>query len=184
MAKTVMFRMAREYGLEKDLNTILNYKEILEFKDYWDKYQRNEIAAAVIDRISDTTFRGGFEITQGEDEDETEFEKAWKALYKEHDLQDVFERADVLTPDRKVRWDPVRIFRCHGPQCLPTSRSGKKGGTAVHQGTVRSVHGNSQAGQVTQFPTLQPSRNVQGEDSGGGIHYPKDLPGKHGVYRT
>lgn len=96
-AKTVMFRMAREYGVEKDLNTILGYKEMVEFRDFWDKYKRNDIAAAVINRISQTSFRGGFEVVQGVDEDETEFEKAWKQLQMEHDLLDVFERADVLS---------------------------------------------------------------------------------------
>ena len=95
-SKNVMFRMAREYGVDNDLNTILKYKQTLNFQDYWDKYDRNEIAAAVVNRISDTSFRGGFIISQGEDEDETEFEKAWASLEKEQELQDKFERADIL----------------------------------------------------------------------------------------
>ena len=95
-AKTLMYRMAKEYGVDKDLDAILGYKEVLTFEDYWIKYQRNEIGAAVIDRISDTSFRGGFDITQGEDDDETEFERDWAAINTEHDFMDVFERADVL----------------------------------------------------------------------------------------
>lgn len=85
------------YEGRRDIYKVLGYKKTLCYADFYSKYKRLDIASAVIDTQVETSFHGGFSVYEGErDENETEFEKAYKELDKKHNLTSLFTRADTL----------------------------------------------------------------------------------------
>lgn len=66
--------------------------------DYWERYLRQELARAIVDKPAKTTWRERPEITDDDkDEDETSFESDVRALFEDHDLLEIMTDADRLT---------------------------------------------------------------------------------------
>ena len=85
------------YDGKRDMYKVLGYKKNLCFADFYAKYKRLDIAAAVVDTQVETSFHGGFSVYEGErDEDETEFEKAYKEIDEKFNFSGIFSRADTL----------------------------------------------------------------------------------------
>ncbi|GAH74834.1 unnamed protein product, partial [marine sediment metagenome] len=91
----LMSRMGYAYGGKRDVYEALGYKETLDFGDYEAKYLRQDIAKRVINLPIKATWRKKPEIIENE-EDETDFEKAWSALVKEKKVYHYLTRVDRL----------------------------------------------------------------------------------------
>jgi len=84
-----------QYNGARDIYAALGYKNELTFSDYYAKYDRQDIAASIIDKPVDTTWRGDVIVEEATDQ-ETELEKGWKKVYEELKLKSIFLRADKL----------------------------------------------------------------------------------------
>lgn len=87
--------LGSEYGGKRDIYQALGYAQVLKYEDYYVRYKRQSLAAAVIDRPVNTTWRGDVELVVGKTED-TQLEKAWRELYDDLQLKSVFQRVDKL----------------------------------------------------------------------------------------
>lgn len=99
-SRTEFFRKAGlQYGGERDLFQALGYPQSsqLKYEDYFNRYDRQAIAAAIIDRPVAATWRGGVDIVESDDDKDTALETAWDELYKRLSLQSKFTRLDKLT---------------------------------------------------------------------------------------
>ncbi len=90
-------KMGVQYGGERELYSVLGYKLELTYADYWAQYDRQDIAAAVINKPVEATWRGPIDIVEGSDADETQLEKAWKELSKQLKLKTKFVSLDKQT---------------------------------------------------------------------------------------
>jgi hypothetical protein len=90
-------QVGMQYDDNRDIYKALGYKRSIAFEDYKDRYLRQDIAKAVIDRPVKATWRGGIVLLESKDDKETPFEKAWKDLYKKFKLRSKFVRADKLS---------------------------------------------------------------------------------------
>lgn len=92
---------ARKLGLSfnglRDTYQVCGYKETLQFTDFWNSYQRGDIAHRICSAYPDATWKGTPILTDDEDpKKETELEKEWKALAKRLNIYSYFSRADTL----------------------------------------------------------------------------------------
>lgn len=73
-----------QYGGNRDVYAALGWKKSLTFADYQAKYDRQDIAGAIVDKPADATWRDGFEITDDPDDPDvtTPFEDAWLSIEK------------------------------------------------------------------------------------------------------
>jgi len=90
-------KLGQQYGGDRDIYQALGYKQELTFADYYIRYKRQDIAKAIIDRPISATWRGTLEMLEADDDEDTEFEKAWRQLNKKLGLKSRFARADRLT---------------------------------------------------------------------------------------
>jgi len=88
-------RLGISYGGTRDLYTNLGWKKELQFEDYYARYIRQDIAAAIIDRPVDTCWQKHPRLTESETE-ETAFEKDFGELEDEVKLFSYFDRVDRL----------------------------------------------------------------------------------------
>jgi hypothetical protein len=86
-----------QYGTDRNLYQALGWKRDLEYNDYAIKYDRHEIAKAVIDRPIKATWRGGISLLESDDDENTPLEKEWIELYNRLALNSKFARLDKLT---------------------------------------------------------------------------------------
>jgi hypothetical protein len=86
-----------QYGGKRDLYNVLGYKNDLTIQDYVVKYNRLDIAKAIIDRPIEECWRNGFIVKENMEEGDTVFEKSFLKLYKDFNLKDIFIRIDKLT---------------------------------------------------------------------------------------
>lgn len=93
---SLIARQGLQYSGERNIYEALGYKTILSFEDYYAKYDRQDIAAAIIDRPIEATWRDNFNLLESTDDEDTPLEKAWDNLAKEFDLKAKFERVDTL----------------------------------------------------------------------------------------
>lgn len=84
------------YGGDRDIYQALGYPTTIKYNDYANRYLRQDIAKAIIDRPVKATWQGKLELVESENE-ETPFEKAWIELNDKFGLQSVFSRVDRLT---------------------------------------------------------------------------------------
>jgi hypothetical protein len=91
-----MARMGQQYGGDRDLWQALGYKEELTYEDYAAKYERNEMAKAVINRPVEATWRGEFGVQESSEDNETALEKDWDALTDQIKIKQAFVRLDKL----------------------------------------------------------------------------------------
>jgi len=90
-------KMGVQYGGERELYSVLGYKLELTYADYWAQYDRQDIAAAIINKPVEATWRGSIDITESSDADETQLEKGWKELNKRLKLKTKFVSLDKQT---------------------------------------------------------------------------------------
>ncbi len=93
---------ANQHGLQFDGDRnvfhALGYKRDLTFQDYMLKYERDPIAARIIDAPAAATWRNQPEVSDDEDpEKETSFEAAWMDLVKRLRIHQRLERLDRMT---------------------------------------------------------------------------------------
>lgn len=75
----------------------LGYPLKLTFNDYFARYDRQDIAKAIIDRPVKLTWQGDVKIVESEEVDSTMFESQWNVLVKKFGLKSIFSRLDKLT---------------------------------------------------------------------------------------
>ena len=90
-------KMGLQYGGDRDIYQALGYKVHLTYDDFMARYQRQDIAKAVIDRPVRVTWQGPLELVESSEAEDTEFEKAWKELNRRLGLKTRFSRVDKLT---------------------------------------------------------------------------------------
>jgi len=90
-------RTGTTYDGMRDVDAALGYKQDLDVADYRRRFDRNEIAAAVVEAYPIATWRGGGELVEDEDpETVTPFEEQFAALAERLQVWPRFQRADVL----------------------------------------------------------------------------------------
>lgn len=94
---SLSYKLGMQYGSSRDIYEALGYPKTLIYEDYYAQFSRQDIAKAVITRPVKATWKGNFQIIETDDDEETEFEKQWKALYKSLRLKSAFKRLDTLS---------------------------------------------------------------------------------------
>lgn len=89
--------LGKQYGTDRDIYEALGYPTSIAYDDYAVRYARQDVAAAVIDRPVDATWTGGFTLVESDDDEETDFEKAWSELAEVMKINSQFLRSDRLT---------------------------------------------------------------------------------------
>lgn len=85
-------------GPGRDLNSECGYPDTISVSDYHNMYEREGIAARVVDILPQESWSMPPEVYETEDpENETEFEKVWKALLKKRQVWYYLSRADQLS---------------------------------------------------------------------------------------
>ena len=87
----------QQYGGDRDMTQALGYKETITYADYYARYKRQDMAKAIIDRPVKSTWQGGVEIIEADDDKETKLEKAWVDLEDKLHITSVLSRLDRLT---------------------------------------------------------------------------------------
>jgi uncharacterized protein len=88
-------KLGTQYDGDRDLYRALGYPVNITYMDYYNRYRRQDIAKAIIDRPVSTTWRGDVKIFESADE-YTELEQAWDLLEKQLKLKSCFIRVDRL----------------------------------------------------------------------------------------
>lgn len=85
------------FGGKRDTYKVLGYKRELYATDYRERYERDGVAARIVEAFPNDTWRGGADLVEDDDpETLTEFEEQWADFAKRLKVWSVFERADVL----------------------------------------------------------------------------------------
>lgn len=95
------FRFAGQAGItfggKRDIYKVLGYKRNLFPADYRERYERDGVAARIVDAYPNDTWRGGADLVEDEDpETLTEFEESWSEMAERLKVWSIFERADIL----------------------------------------------------------------------------------------
>jgi len=85
------------YNGTRDIYQALGYPKDLTWDNYWGRYNRQDIAKAIIDRPVKASWKGEIDVIETIKEDLTPFEKVWQEIYERLKLKSVFMRADRLT---------------------------------------------------------------------------------------
>ena len=91
--------MGYQYGTDRNIYSALGYPatRALTFESYYARYQRQDIAKAVIDKPVDYTWKGRLDIEEPQVEDDTQLTGAWRGLEEELGLKGIFSEVDKLT---------------------------------------------------------------------------------------
>lgn len=89
-------KMGTSYDGERDLYDALGYPTNIGFRDYYNKYKRQDIAKAVIDRPVAASWKGDIQVVDEVGAKKTKFEKSWAKLYKDVGMKNIFMRVDRL----------------------------------------------------------------------------------------
>lgn len=84
-----------QFGGKRDLSEQLGYKDDLDFDDFYERYQRNGLAAAIVDKPARATWRRRPKIFPPGEED-GEFQKTVTKIWNRVDATSVFKRADIM----------------------------------------------------------------------------------------
>jgi len=87
----------QSYGGDRDIYEALGYKKDITFDDYYNRYSRQDIAKAVIDRPIKATWRGDIKVIESTDDEQTSLEKEFDELQKKLKLKTRFIQLDKLT---------------------------------------------------------------------------------------
>ena len=88
--------LGSQYDGNRNIYSALGYPETIEWKEYWNQYERQDIANAIINRPIDQTWRGPL-ILQELKKEESEFARAWKELEWNLRIKNKFVRVDKLS---------------------------------------------------------------------------------------
>ncbi len=86
----------QSYGGDRDIYEALGYPTKIEYLDYMARYQRQDIAKAIIDRPVRMTWQGDLEIEETGKSKETELERAFRLMGIDLKLKTCFARVDRL----------------------------------------------------------------------------------------
>lgn len=90
-------RMGQQYGGDRDIYQALGYPDSISYDDYAARYERQDIARAVINRPVNHTWKGKLKLTESGVMEDTEMEKAWHELELRLQLKSKFIRVDKLS---------------------------------------------------------------------------------------
>jgi hypothetical protein len=93
----LMYKLGKQYDTDRDIYEALGYPTLLTYDDYAARYERQDMAKAVIDRPVEATWRGAVELEESPAGEDTKFEKAWKDLVKRLKLKDKLIRLDKIS---------------------------------------------------------------------------------------
>lgn len=96
----ILSKLGSTFAGNRLLYTECGYPLTLEFNDYDARYERQDIAKRIINAYPEATWGNNPSIFETDDDEETEFEKAWKQLAKGKRLKGVFpylSRVDKLS---------------------------------------------------------------------------------------
>lgn len=71
-------RMGQGNGARRDIESACGYIKDLKYSDYWDLYDRTDVATRVVETYPDFTWLQNPEVYEKEDSKETKFEKDWQ----------------------------------------------------------------------------------------------------------
>ena len=89
-------KLGTAYGGDRDLYQALGYPASLNYDDFYDRYRRQDIVRAVVDKPVKATWRKGFSVVETKQGGETLFEKEWDILASKLQVVNKFSRADKL----------------------------------------------------------------------------------------
>ncbi len=82
---------------KRNLYKALGYQRVITYQEYRDRYERNEIAARIIETFPVETWGGGGDLVEDEDpKTETPFEEAWEQLNLKHHVWSWCQKVDIL----------------------------------------------------------------------------------------
>jgi len=84
------------FGDRRDMEEICGYKENLTFMDYWETYNRQDIAGRVVETYPNYTWMRTPEVYERVDGDTTDFESSWADLLEEHRPFSELRKLDIL----------------------------------------------------------------------------------------
>jgi len=84
------------YEGDRDYNKVLGYPDEIEIEDYVARYERQDIAARIVDLPAEDSWRKPPAITQDGNKD-TEFVRRWQGLVKKMRVWSILNRADKLS---------------------------------------------------------------------------------------
>jgi len=90
-------RLGQQYGGDRDVYQALGYPDTIPFEDYLKRYERQDIARAVINRPVSFTWKGPLTITETGTKEQTALEKEFNTLQKNLQLKNKFIRLDKLS---------------------------------------------------------------------------------------
>jgi uncharacterized protein len=96
------FKFFSQLGLDsydgtRDIYQALGYPKDITWSNYWSRYNRQDMAKAIIDRPVQASWKGEIDVIENISEDLTPFETAWQDIYERLKLKSIFIRADKLT---------------------------------------------------------------------------------------
>jgi hypothetical protein len=89
-------RLGMQYGTDRDLYQALGYATTITYEDFMSRYERQDIAKAIIDRPVKATWQGSLLVVENPKLEESAFEKEWKTLSRDIRLKSNFARIDKL----------------------------------------------------------------------------------------
>jgi hypothetical protein len=89
-------RLGMQYGTDRDLYEALGYKTTLLYEDFMARYERQDIAKAIIDRPVKATWQGSLLVVENPKLEQSALEKDWKTLSRDLRLKSNFARLDKL----------------------------------------------------------------------------------------
>jgi hypothetical protein len=84
------------YDGTRDISLVAGYKQILTFDDYFNAYNRQDIATRVVETYPTYTWMNHPEVYETNDPVITDFEKSWNKLVTKHQLFSKFKALDIL----------------------------------------------------------------------------------------
>lgn len=89
--------MGLSFGGQRDIFEAFGYPKVLNFMEFYQKWRRQDIAKAIIDRPAKDTWAGDIHVVETHDDQTTPFESAFDKLNKRLKLKNKFVRLDKVT---------------------------------------------------------------------------------------
>lgn len=91
---SIAARLGQSFGGDRDLYEALGYTKTLRYENYYARYDRQDIAKAVIDRPVEDSWRLDPIVTDGDEE--SAFSKAWADMAQERNIYHYLQRVDKI----------------------------------------------------------------------------------------